>query len=96
MARRTLLWMSKRSANCLEAGAIIEEETGLMNVNADTVIVACHFLLMLQLHTSNQLRRTLKARRVMSSILSWIFWVIWTVPINGEDAIIAGPGTARR
>jgi hypothetical protein len=62
MARRTLLLMSKRSANCLEAGAIIEEETGLMNVNADTVIVACHFLLVLQLHTSNQLRRTRKAK----------------------------------
>ena len=29
----------------------------------------------------------------MSSVLSWIFWVIWTVPINDEDAIIAGPGS---
>ena len=57
MARRTLLWMSRFSANCVEAGAIIEEETGLMNVNADTIIVAFHFLLKLQLHTSNRLRR---------------------------------------
>ncbi len=93
MARVTVLWMSKRSANCLEAGAIVEEETGLMNVNADTIIVACHFLLKLQLHTdtSNQIKRT---RKVMSTILSWIFWVIWTVPIDGEDAIIAS--TARQ
>jgi hypothetical protein len=60
MAIRTLLWMSNRSANWLEAGAIIEEETGLMNVNADTTIVACHFLLKLQLQASNQLRRTRK------------------------------------
>jgi hypothetical protein len=60
MAIRTLLWMSNRSANWLEAGEIIEEDTGLMNVNADTIIVACHFLLKLQLHTSNQLRRTRK------------------------------------
>ena len=58
MARRTLLWMSRFSANCLEAGAIIEEETGLMNVNADTITVAFHFLLRLQLHTSNQSRRS--------------------------------------
>jgi hypothetical protein len=50
MARRTLLWMSNRSANWLEAGAIIEEETGLTNVNADTITVACHFLLRLQLY----------------------------------------------
>ena len=33
-----------------------------MNVNADTIIVACHFLLKLQLHTSNQLRRTRKGK----------------------------------
>jgi hypothetical protein len=28
----------------------------------------------------------------MLSILSWIFWVIRTVPINGEDVVIAGLG----
>ena len=91
MARRTLLWMSKRSANCLEAGAIIEEETGLMNVNADTIIVACHFFLKLQLHTSSQLGNA--ERNIMSSILSWIFGVFWAVPINGKDVIVVGPGT---
>jgi hypothetical protein len=49
MASRTVLWMSKRSANCLEAGAIIDEETGLMKVNADTITVAPHFCLKVQL-----------------------------------------------
>ena len=71
MARITLLWMSKRSANCLEAGAIIEEETGLMNVNADTIIVACHFLLKLQLHTSNQLRQRGKEYNVKHTFLDF-------------------------
>jgi hypothetical protein len=87
MARRTVLWMSKCSANCLEAGEIIVEETGLMNVNADTINVALHFLLKLQLHICvTTLRRT---REAMLSILSRIFWVIWTIPINVEDVIIA-------
>ncbi len=87
MAIRTVLWMSKCSATCPEAGAIIEEETGLMNVNADTISIALHFLPKLQLHTRNHLKRT---RKVMSSILSWIFRVTWTIPINGEDVVIAG------
>ena len=79
--------MSNCSATCLEAGAIIDEETGLMNVNADTISVALHFLLKLQLHARNHSGRT---RKVMLSILSWIFWVIRTIPINDEDMIIAG------
>jgi len=49
MASRTVLWISKRSASCSEAGAIIDEETGLINVNADTMMVAPHFCLNLQL-----------------------------------------------
>ena len=69
MARITVLWMSKRSANCLEAGAIIEEETGLMKVNADTIIVACHFLLKLQLHASNQLRQMRKGKVIGHTFL---------------------------
>ena len=51
MARRTLLWMPNCSANCPEAGAIIVEETGLMNVNADTMAIAPHFFLKSQLQT---------------------------------------------
>ena len=39
---------------------------------------------------------TWDGRKVMLSILSWIFWVIWAIPINGEDVVIAGPGLARR
>ena len=35
--------MSKRSANCCEAGAIIDDATGLMNVNKDTMRVIPHF-----------------------------------------------------
>jgi len=58
MARITVSRMSNRSATCLEAGAIIDEETGLMNVNADTISVALHFSLKLQLHGCNHLRRT--------------------------------------
>jgi hypothetical protein len=41
--------MLKRSASCPEAGAIIDEETGLINVNAETMMVAPHFFLKLQL-----------------------------------------------
>jgi hypothetical protein len=90
MARRAVLWMSNCSDSCLEAGEIIVEETGLMNVNADTMIVALHFLLKLQLHTYvTKLSRT---REVMSSILFRIFGVVWTIPIYGEDVIIAGTG----
>jgi hypothetical protein len=91
MARMTVLSMSNRSATCPEAGAIIDEETGLMNVNADTINTALHFLLKLQLHARNHSGRT---REVMLSILSWIFWVIWTIPIDGEGVIITG--TIRR
>jgi hypothetical protein len=91
MARMTVPCMSNRSATCPEAGAIIDEETGLMNVNADTISTALHFLLKFQLHARNDLGRT---RKVTLSILSWIFWVIWTIPIYGEDVIIVG--TARR
>lgn len=49
MASITVLWIPKRSASCPEAGAIIDEETGLINVNADTMMVAPHFRLNLQL-----------------------------------------------
>jgi hypothetical protein len=90
MARRAVSWISNCSDSCLEAGAIIVEETGLMNVNADTMIVALHFLLKLQLHTFvATLRRT---REMISNTLFWIFGVIWTIPINGEDMIVAGTG----
>ena len=58
MARITVLWMSNRSATCLEAGAIIDEDTGLMNVNADTIRIALHFLLKLQLYARNHSGRT--------------------------------------
>jgi hypothetical protein len=93
MARITVLWTSKRSATCPEAGAIIDDETGLMNVNADTIRIALHFLLKLQLYARNHLGQVTMGK-VILSILSWIFWVIWTIPINGKDVIIAG--TARR
>ena len=36
--------MPNRSASWFEDGAIIEEETGLVNVNADTTIVALPLL----------------------------------------------------
>ena len=83
--------MSNRSATCPEAGAIIDEETGLMNVNADTISIALHFSPRLQLYARNHLGQM---QKVILSILSWIFWVIWTIPINGKDVIISG--TARR
>ena len=82
--------MLNRSATCPEAGAIIDEETGLMNVNADTISIALHFLLKLQLNARNHSGQT---RKVMLSILSRIFWVIWTIPINGQDMIFSS--TAR-
>jgi hypothetical protein len=54
MTSRTVLWMSKRSANWPEAGAIIDDETGLINVNAEMMTVAPHFFLKLQLRTLEQ------------------------------------------
>jgi hypothetical protein len=62
MASRTLLWISKRSANWVEAGAIMDEETGLMNVNADTMKVAPHFCLKLQLRACKVVRRMQKEK----------------------------------
>jgi hypothetical protein len=41
--------MSKRSANCLEAGAIIDDEMGTMNMNADMLMITSHFCLKVQL-----------------------------------------------
>lgn len=43
------LVIPKSRANCGVAGAIIEEETGEMNVNAETMAVAAHFFLKDQL-----------------------------------------------
>ena len=57
-----------------------------MNVNADTISIALHFLLNLQLHARNQLRRT---RKVVLSVLSWIFRITWAIPTDGEDVVIA-------
>jgi len=88
IASSTVLWMSKRVANCSEAGAIIEEETGLMKVKADTMAVAPHFFLKPQLHACADGETNTKGR--CQNILSRIFWVIWTIPINGEDLIITG------
>lgn len=41
----TVLVKPKSSASCALAGEIIEDETGLMNVNAETITVAAHFRL---------------------------------------------------
>ena len=60
-----------------------------MNVNADTISIALHFLLKLQLHARNDFGTNAEGD-VKHSLLSWIFRVIWTIPINGKDVIIAG------
>ena len=53
-----LLVMPNSSAICPLAGAIMDEDTGLMNVNADTIAVAAHFLCLLQLENeSNEVKR---------------------------------------
>jgi hypothetical protein len=83
MASRTLLWISKRSANCPEAGAIIEEAAGLINVNADTIIVAPHLFLRLQLRTCQAARQTQKTH-----VLSRVLGIVWTIPVDGENVII--------
>lgn len=44
-----LLVIPNSRAICALAGAIIEDETGLMNVNAETIAVAAHFFLNAQL-----------------------------------------------
>ena len=49
-----LLVMPNSSAICSLAGAIMDEDTGLMNVNADTIAVAAHFLCLLQLENGSK------------------------------------------
>ena len=44
-AMTELFVMPNSCAICSLAGAIMEDETGLMNVNADTMRVAAHFFL---------------------------------------------------
>jgi hypothetical protein len=43
IATSTLLVIPKSSATCADAGAIIDEETVLINVKDDTIKVAAHF-----------------------------------------------------
>jgi hypothetical protein len=49
IATSTLLVIPNCSATCAAAGAIIDEETGLINVKDDTTMVAAHFWLYGQL-----------------------------------------------
>lgn len=42
IAIRTLLVIPNSSASWAVAGAIIDEDTGLINVNAETIAVAAH------------------------------------------------------
>jgi hypothetical protein len=44
-ASMTSLSIPKEEATCPVAGAIIEDETGLMKVNDDMIIVAAHLRL---------------------------------------------------
>ena len=43
MATSALLVIPNCSETCAAAGAIIDEETGLINVKDDTTMVAAHF-----------------------------------------------------
>ena len=52
-----LLVMPNSSAICPLAGAIMDEDTGLMNVNADTIAVAAHFLCLLQLKNGSNVNQ---------------------------------------
>jgi hypothetical protein len=54
-AIKTSLWIPKSEATWALAGATIEEETGLMKVNADTTTVAAHLRPKLQLHENRKL-----------------------------------------
>jgi hypothetical protein len=49
MAIITVFVTPKSPASCLVAGATMEEEIGLMNVNKDTTRLAAHFCLYDQL-----------------------------------------------
>ena len=49
-AIRTVLVIPNSSARAVDAGATIEDDTGLMNVNADMMAVAAHLRLKLQLN----------------------------------------------
>ncbi len=44
------LVVPKSAASTSDAGAIIDDETGLMNVKVETMAIAAHLRLKLQLH----------------------------------------------
>ena len=72
-----LLVIPNSSAACTVAGAIIVEDIGLTNVNAETMIVATHFLRYDQLEY-NQCRQLNKKR--LHDLLFRIHWVIRSIP----------------
>jgi hypothetical protein len=68
---------------------MIDEETGLMNVKADTIRVVPHFRPGLQLRSCKKKEINAKERQCRS-ILSRVIRVIWTIPTDGDDTLIYG------
>jgi hypothetical protein len=79
--------MLKVDATLPVAGAIIEEETGLMKVNNDTIIVAAHLRLKLQLWKNCE-PNTESCCSAHANALFGILRVIWAVPVNNQNICI--------
>ena len=93
----TLLFVMPNSpAICSPAGAIMEDETGLMKVNAETIRVAAHFFFLLQLQkrtrtwafapTTDELL-VLGSRIEVHHILLRILRVVRPFPVHHQDTL---------
>lgn len=65
----------------------MEEDTGLMNVNADTIAVAAHFFLNDQLVRRKFINAAGNQNEIEMNSLSWILWVIRSIPIDDIDIL---------
>ena len=63
IAKTTVLEIPNSFASWPEAGAIIDEETGEMNVKAETMRVAIHFFLYDQLHKATRRSESMEVKR---------------------------------
>ena len=94
----TLLFVMPNSpAICSPAGAIMEDETGLMKVNAETIRVAAHFFFLLQLQkrtrtwafapTTDELL-VLGSRIEVHHILLRILRVVRPFPVHHQHSVV--------
>lgn len=87
----TLLVMPSCSATCSAAGAIIDEDTGLMNVKDDTTMVAAHFWRYGQLEYII-LGQCQLDKKKSHDPLFWIHWISRAVPVDPQYISVTGVG----